>query len=250
MLQASGKQLLEILSHHLDNYHADEMFFQYQGDTLRFDTVGGAPAQTVHLPMDALPFHLNVLEGTTGYVHDFRYWKNRFQVEQLRLFLKVYEHTLKHIIEGGEIRDPQTYLPADVFPAEDSPVTIRSRYGTLQPLCAWGTLYENGNATDRIARILPDGTVDYLENSGRCVMVESLMGRNFPDQQKLEDLLNAYPGIENARCCLTMTQKLFWSVTAEFTSESPVDREQLKSYLTEHCALYEMPVVLVENIKK
>ena len=250
MLQSAGQQLLQTLSHHLDNYHADEMFFQYQGDLLRFDQMGGAPAQVVHLNMDALPFHLNVLEGKENFVYDFRYWSNRFEESQLRLFLGVYEHTLRHIVDGGDVRDPQTYLPGAFFPAGDAKFVIRSRYGSLQPLGAWGTLYENGTATGRTARILPDGTVDYLEDSGRCVMVEGLTGRSFPNLQKLEDALNDYPGIRNARCCLTMTQKLFWSVTATFESDHPVDREKLNDYLKTRCEPSLMPAVMVEYSEK
>jgi hypothetical protein len=250
MLQSAGQQLLQTLSHHLDNYHADEMFFQYQGDLLRFDQMGGAPAQVVHLNMDALPFHLNVLEGKENFVYDFRYWSNRFEESQLRLFLTVYEHTLKHIVEGGDVRNPQTYLPGEIFPAGDAGFVVRSRYGSLQPLGAWGALYENGAATGRTARILPDGTVDYLEDSGRCVMVEGLMGRSFPNLQKLEDALNAYPGIRNARCCLTMTKKLFWSVTAAFESEEPVNREELNDYLKTRCEPGLMPAVMVEYSEK
>jgi hypothetical protein len=250
MLHTAGRQLLQTLSHHLDNYHADEMFFQYQGDILRFEQVGGAPAQVVHLSMDALPFHLNVLEGKDNFVYDFRYWNTRFEESQLRLFLTVYEYTLKHIVEGGDVRNPQTYLPGEVFPAGDAGFVVRSRYGSLQPLGAWGTLYENGAATGRTARILPDGTVDYLEDSGRCVMVEGLMGRSFPNLQKLEDALNAYPGIRNARCCLTMTKKLFWSVTAAFESDAPVNREELNDYLKTRCEPGLMPAVMVEYSEK
>ena len=72
----------------------------------------------------------------------------------------------------------------------------------------------------------------------------------FPNLQKLEDALNDYPGIRNARCCLTMTQKLFWSVTATFESDHPVDREKLNDYLKTQCEPSLMPAVMVEYSEK
>jgi hypothetical protein len=47
-----------------------------------------------------------------------------------------------------------------------------------------------------------------------------------------------------------MTEKLFWSVTAEFESDHPVDREELKDYLKARCEPSLMPAVMVEYREK
>ena len=51
-----------------------------------------------------------------------------------------------------------------------------------------GTLYQAG----RVARILPDGSIDLLENGGRTVMQESVTGRNFLDLERLERMLREW----------------------------------------------------------
>lgn len=38
---------------YISNLHADEMFFQYQGDILNIDTIGGYPAERQHIQLDA-----------------------------------------------------------------------------------------------------------------------------------------------------------------------------------------------------
>ena len=252
MLQEAGRELLDILSYNLDNYRADEMLFQYQGTTLQVDELGGMPVETIPLPLNALPFHLNVHQKGQQFIYDFRYWKNRFDEAQLILFLKVYEQTVLAIVDGKQIARPETYLPASVYPGEvvlpsGEQVVVRSRYGDLQPYGAWGMLYLNGQSTGRTARILLDDTVDYLEESGRCVLMEGFAGRSFPDLQKLENALNAYPGIRNAKCGLQMTDTLFWAVAAEFDSVQPVDRKELRKYLVKQCEPYLLPAVMVEN---
>jgi hypothetical protein len=252
MLHEAGAQLLDILSHNLDNYRADEMLFQYQGNTLQVDELGGAPVESIPLPLDALPFHLNVHQKGDGFIYDFRYWKNRFEEAQLELFLSVYEQTVLAMVEGRQISEPQSYLSAEAFPGtvtldSGEQAEVRSRYGDPQPYGAWGTLYINGQPTGRTARIMLDRTVDFLENSGRRVLMEGFAGRNFPDLQKLENALNAYPGIRNAKCGLQMTDTLFWAVAAEFDSTWPIDRKDLRKHLLKQCEPYLMPAVMVEN---
>lgn len=76
---------------YISNLHADEMFFQYQGDILNIDTIGGYPAERQHIQLDALPFHLQVFTDERGYYYELRYWENRFDAAQLRNFMIVME---------------------------------------------------------------------------------------------------------------------------------------------------------------
>lgn len=45
MLKRSGRQIMETMRCYMSNLHADEMFFQYQGDILNINTIGGYPAE-------------------------------------------------------------------------------------------------------------------------------------------------------------------------------------------------------------
>jgi hypothetical protein len=64
---------------------------------------------------------------------------------------------------------------------------IKNPYGS-------GTLYNTG----RTARILPDGTIDFLEQGGRTVLQEGVRGRNYLNLKKLETVLAGLSGVETA----------------------------------------------------
>lgn len=53
-------------------------------------------------------------------------------------------------------------------------------------------LYSQHTSTGKIARILLNETADYLKTSGCHVVNEKLLGRLFPDQVKLEEILRTY----------------------------------------------------------
>ena len=57
-----------------------------------------------------------------------------------------------------------------------------------------GTLY----ATGEIARILPDGTVDFLEKMGKEVCTDGVKGRLFFDLNATRNALKEYPGVKDA----------------------------------------------------
>lgn len=272
MLQESAAQLIQSFGKHLDTYHADEMFFQYQGDLLCFDEVAGAPAEIMGLPMDALPFHLSVMKGKKRFVYELRYWTNRYEEEMLRFFMCIYEHTLLQIITGGELGNVQSYLPKAMFPkgvlidtkllqqkgiqddlqgiSQDmlhAEVTVRDRYGYLQPYGAWGTLYVQNSPTRLTARILLDQTVDFLEDGGRTVMLEGITGRQFCDLAKLEAILKEYPGVEKARCYVKMADALLWRVAADIDGKTEMDEDKIKAYLEQKGYQSVMPIL---NLKK
>ena len=59
-----------------------------------------------------------------------------------------------------------------------------------------GMLYNTG----LIARILPNGTLDFLEENGRRVLTDGARGRVYYDLKQSEELLLAQPEIAEARC--------------------------------------------------
>ncbi len=94
-----------------------------------------------------------------------------------------------------------------------------------------GVLYQTG----RVARILPDGSLDLLENGGRTVMQESITGRNFLDLARLERILLEYEGIDEAKAYVRYAEENKTILEAEICGAAEPDRESLTGYLQENC---------------
>ncbi len=94
-----------------------------------------------------------------------------------------------------------------------------------------GILYQTG----RTARILPDGSIDMLEQGGRTVMAEGLTGRHFLDLYKLESCLVQYPGVTRAEAYIRYAEGNKLVLTADIYGDGEQDRERVNAYLTEHC---------------
>ena len=102
-----------------------------------------------------------------------------------------------------------------------------------------GLLYGTG----LIARILPDGTVDFLENSGRTVLTDGIAGRRYYDLKKAEDTLCAYEGVKDASCYLCYDKdKNEMRLEAKITAESELSIENIKAYVAERCEERLVPV--------
>ena len=245
-VRSSAKQIMETMRCYLKNPHADEMFFQYQGTLLNYEQIGGAPAENIPLQLDSLPFHLMVLNTRGGYTYELRFWENRFEQVQLQMFLDALDAILDAMLTQTHMHDLRGALPASLFPAENG-VQILDRRGNVQPIGAWGTLYENGVNSGRTARILPDGTVDNLEDSGRCVMVENMTGRNFPDLQRIETVLRDYPGVDSAEAFSCYWQDNNIALCADIISGEAIDRDALNAYLEKNLKKSDMPQYLFKN---
>jgi hypothetical protein len=243
-VRASARQVLETMRCYLKNPHPDEMFFQYQGTLLNYDSLGGAPAVSIPLQLDSLPFHMMVMNTSGGYRYELRFWENRFDRQQLQMFLEAMDAVLEAMLTADSLAELRKALPAELFPASGR-ARVLDRRGNLQPLGAWGTLVEDG--VDRTARILPDGTVDYLETSGRCVMVENMMGRIFPDLQKIEEILSRYPGVTSAEAFSSYWQDNNIALCADISCAEELNRDALKAYLAEKLDQGMIPQYLFKN---
>ena len=240
----SGRQVLETMRCYLKNPHPDEMFFQYQGKLLEHDCLGGAPAQSIPLQLDSLPFHLMVMNSKGGYRYELRFWENRFDGRMLQMFLDALDAILEAMLTASKLSQLHDALPKTLFPAAGAP-EIRDRYGRLQPIGAWGTLTQNG--VDRTARILLDGTVDYLETSGRGIMVENMFGRNFPNLHQIEEVLREYPGVDDAQAFSCYWQDNTIALCADVTTQAELDREALSAYLAQKLEKGMVPQYLFKN---
>ncbi len=277
LLKKSGKQIMDTMGCYISNLHADEMFFQYQGDILNIDEIGGAPAERLKIQLDSLPFHLQVMSDDKGYYYELRYWKNRFDRMQLKIFLVCLETIVEAMQDEPSVRRLRKHLPETVFPkhyriaagavnreAGCELITDVSRDTRVkayvfndecrkQPFGAWGNLYIMDHPTDgwvdkitnpygpgelyqtgRVARILPDGGIDFLENGGRTIMQEGITGRNFLDLERLEKILRGYEGVQDAKAYVRYGEGNKLILQADVRGEG-LDGEKIRAYLEERC---------------
>ena len=95
-----------------------------------------------------------------------------------------------------------------------------------------GTLYN----TNKIARILPDGSVDFLENSGRNVLTDGSKGRRYYDLAKLEKTLCEYDGIEHADSYLCYDPEINeMGLMIDIKGTIHPDIEKLKLFIEGRC---------------
>lgn len=166
LLSKSARQIMETMRCHISALHADEMFFQYQGDILNLDEIGGAPAHREPIQLDSLPFHLQVMSNTKGfYFYELRYWKNRFDEQQLKIFMDCMDVIVEAMLTEPSVRRLKKHLPECLFPKHYfvKAVDVNEAAGTAliqdvpgdahvkayvfdetcrkQPYGAWGTLY-------------------------------------------------------------------------------------------------------------
>ena len=116
MLKRSGRQIMKTMRCYMSNLHADEMFFQYQGDILNINTIGGYPAERQRIQLDSLPFHLQVFSDDKGYYYELRYWENRFDRQQLQVFMTAVECVAEAMMDEHFARRLKRYLPEELFP--------------------------------------------------------------------------------------------------------------------------------------
>ena len=276
LLRKSAKQILKTMDSHLSNLHFDEMFFQYQGDILSISEIGGAPAQRQRMQLDALPFHMQVMEDKKGYYYELRYWENRYDRKQLEVFLRCYEAVLlammtetsvrrlkkyisdndrpKHFfIEAGKINEEAGYeLIPDVAPDTKVKAYVLDDSCLKKPFGGWGDLYimdyptkdyvdqmENPYGegllyqTGHVARITPDGVVEFLESTGRTVMIEGLRGRAFIDLHHVENLALEWEGVTSAQAYTYYGEDNAIHVGVDVTGITEDVVENMKTYMAE-----------------
>lgn len=234
MFHASARQVMETMCSRVHSLHADEMFIQYQGDLFSHGEIGGAPVEMVPMQLDSLPFHLMIHARRDGsYFYELRYWANRFEEQQLSIFMDAMDAVLSAMEEVDVIKDLKNHLPAHIFPV-DTKNKILDRQGRIQPIGGWGELYVDDEPTGRTARILVDGSVDYLETSGRTVMNEGLFGRLYPDQVKVEEILRAYPGVTKADAYISLVEKNYFWLTIDIETDGTVVKDDLLAHIASY----------------
>lgn len=296
LLKKNAKQIMNTMRLYISNLHADEIFFQYQGDILNINEIGGEKAERQPIKLDSMPFHMQVMSDNKGYRYVLRYWQNRLDREQLSIFLKCYECVLEAMMEETSVRKLRSYFPHSVFPLHYATTAAKINFEAgenliidvpgktmvrvyvfddklnKQPFGAWGELYVVGHPTlgykekvqypyaeegvyrtGKIARILPNGDLDMLENGGRIIMSETVRGRKFLDLNLLETTLKEYKGIKNVETYVAYGPKNAFYLTADIelkrnVKADSVNTDDIKEYVRDAIGDDLVPAVI--NIKQ
>lgn len=293
LLKRMAGQIMETMKCHMSTLHADEMFFQYQGDILNINTIGDAPAERQRIVLSSLPFHMMVYAENTGYRYEVRYWENRFDEALIDVFVKVMNYVILAMYTEPSVRRLKKHIPESLYPkhfyieagklnaaaGEEiisgvgekelvRPYVFDDRY-QKKPYGAWGELYilnhEVKGCTDkveypygggmlyktgRVARITPDGYVDFIEDAGRRVLNETVVGRSFPELGKIENTIKDYPSVSTADAYVVYSaddNKLH--VTAELTSTTDIQFADIYKYVVEQLGQGNVPVDYIINGK-
>lgn len=289
LLRRTGLQIMDTMQCHISVPRQSEMFFQYQGDIINIDSVGGLPAKRVHLQLDSLPFHMQVMSDEKGYYTELRFWKNRFERDMLDRFLTCYEYVLRAMLDEKSARMLKHHIPEEMFPVRYTvsagelnaeagytmlknvpadaqvKVYVLDEHYTKKPFGGWGRLFIQGYEPDKvvdiidypykrhtqlfdtgiIARILPDGRIDFLENSGRMVLTDGSRGRRYYDLGTLERAVEKMPNVEKCHAYMVYDNEsgnLKLAMDIETAKDSFINR--VRSYTEENFGEQMIPAVV------
>lgn len=238
-LRRLAAQNRETLKCFVSNLKSDEMFFQYQGDFLRMNRHADIWAGSVPLQLDSQSFHLQIIADDECFSFEQRYWRNRFDADQLRVFLRVLEAVALAMTCVERVADIRSQLPQTVLPKnptfEGGLAKVVNDEGLEQPIGGWGHLMVPSGTvwqdSGRLARVLPSGRVDLLQDHGRTIMVEGLRGREYVDLAVLEGRLLALDGVREVRCYVGYRPDNTMNVFAEVNGSQLWDRERIECEL-------------------
>lgn len=99
-----------------------------------------------------------------------------------------------------------------------------------------GTLYK----TDCVARIIPNGEIDFLENSGKSILTEGFLGRNYYNLQLLEETLREYPGVVEVSAYLNFDpvnsqMKVIADLRVVNVHAQEMDKDKIREYIRKKC---------------
>ena len=122
--------------------------------------------------------------------------------------------------------------------------------GKKKPYGAWGELYVlnqsvkgNGKAiqslytpgvlhdTGIVARITPEKKVEALYQAGRTIKLERPLGQYYVNLFELEQSLKAYPGVEDAQCCVVYGEENLFQIKAVVKASEKPDVNELRQFV-------------------
>ena len=125
LLKRMGRQVMDTMHCQISVPREGEMFFQYQGDIIEIDRIGGLPAKRLHPRLDSLPFHMQVMSDNNGFYTELRYWSRRFDRDLLEEFLDCYEAVILAMETETSARMLKTHIPEKYTPKH---ITMETAY--------------------------------------------------------------------------------------------------------------------------
>ena len=125
LLKRMGRQVMDTMHCQISVPREGEMFFQYQGDIIEIDRIGGLPAKRLHPRLDSLPFHMQVMSDNNGFYTELRYWSRRFDRDLLEEFLDCYEAIILAMETETSARMLKTHIPEKYTPKH---ITMETAY--------------------------------------------------------------------------------------------------------------------------
>ena len=186
-------------------------------------------------------------------------------VRRLKYYLEVEDKPLYFYTEAGKINAEAGYdLIPDVLPDTKVKVYVFDVRFQKKPFGGWGDLYivdyptkdyvdkvaspyEDGMLyqTGRTARITYDGRVEFLEDAGRCVMLETLRGRAYVDLLQVEKVLCEWEGVTEAKAYTYYSGDNVLLVGADLAGVEEKDFDRIKAYAAERLHPAWVPTKLV-----
>lgn len=278
LLKTSGKQIMNTMKCYIPTIHANEMFFQYQGDILNIDQIGNEKAKLATMNLDSLPFHLQVMSDEDGYRMQLRYWENRFDETLVHIFIECYKGVLNAFLQEQELEHVNDYIPKNLYPESFSTAEDFISHGSngdvlkayvldedcnKKPIGAWGTVFvmdvKPKNCmrkiknpfgegmlyqTDRIARVLPDGMLDFLEQSGKVILLEDIKGIHYADAALIESICRSYQGVISAYSYTCYGENSQMAVAVDLVVEQGITLDKVMEYLNINCPKIMMPSII------
>ena len=186
-------------------------------------------------------------------------------VRRLKYYIEVEDKPLYFYTEAGKINEEAGYdLIPDVSPDTRVKVYVFDVRFQKKPFGGWGDLYimdyptkdyvdkvaspyEDGvlYQTGRTARITYDGRVEFLEDAGRMVMLETLRGRVYVDLLQVEGVLCECEGVTEAQAYTYYGGDNVLLVGADVAGIDEQDFDRIKAYAAERLQSAWVPTKLV-----
>lgn len=178
-----------------------------------------------HLPENVFPKHFYVNAQRLNEEAGFELLPGTRAKDKVKVYIMDESYHKKPYAAWGPLY-VMDYEPASHTEILDNP------YGP-------GTLYGTGLK----ARILLDGTVDFLHVCGKELVKEGVKGRRFIDLKETEKALLAYPGVTMAEAYLKYnTESNELDLYADVQTTEDFDKEACLAYLKENCQPVNIPL--------
>ena len=189
-------------------------------------------------------------------------------VRRLKYYIDTEDKPFDFYTEAGKINAEAGY---DLIPNVSPDTRVKAYVFDIRfqkkPFGGWGDLYimdyptkdyvdkvaspyEDGMMyqTGRVARITQDGRLEFLEDAGRTVMLETLRGRTYVDLLQVEKVLCACEGVTKVQAYTYYGGDNVLLVGADVAGVEEKDFERIKAYAAERLYPAWVPTRLVCSV--